>query len=171
MNTNTPLIILGSARGQSDTKEFAAYVFAQTDHHLMDLLNYSISPYDYKGVYPASDQFTELTAEMLAHDTLIFATPVYWYSMSGLMKTVFDRLTDLVTIEKASGRKFKNKHVLLIAVGADPELPEGFEIPFKNTAAYFEMQYKGCVYFSTDQIELERDKSGKRKMFIEMLKG
>ena len=28
------------------------------------------------------------------YDTLIFATPVYWYSMSGIMKVFFDRKND-----------------------------------------------------------------------------
>lgn len=43
------------------------------------------------------------------YETLILATPVYWYSMSGIMKVFFDRLTDLLTIEKEFGRKLRGK--------------------------------------------------------------
>ncbi len=43
------------------------------------------------------------------YDVLIFATPVYWYSMSGIMKVFFDRITDLLTIKKDIGRKLKGK--------------------------------------------------------------
>lgn len=67
---------------------------------------------------------------MLHDDKIIFATPVYWYSMSGLMKTFFDRLTDLVTIQKSVGRKLKGKETFLFAVGTDDLLPAGFTIPF-----------------------------------------
>ena len=99
MTEQIPLIILGSARQQSDTKSFVDFVFNKIDHKLVDLLKYNISSYNYTGTYPTSDNFKQLTEEILNHDIIIFATPVYWYSMSGLMKNLFHRFTDLVTIK------------------------------------------------------------------------
>ena len=170
MTEQIPLIILGSARQQSDTKSYVDFIFNQTDHKLVDLLKYKISSYNYNGTYPSSDNFNELTEEILNHDIIIFATPVYWYSMSGLMKNVFDRFTDLVTIQKATGRKLKNKNVFLLAVGTDQQLPDGFEIPFKRTADYLEMNYKGCAYFSTDNKYSDKEMSHNRQTFIDMVK-
>ena len=161
---------MGSARQQSDTKSYVDFAFKQTEHKLFDLLENNISSYNYNRVYPASDNFNQLIEEILNHDIIIFATPVYWYSMSGLMKNVFDRFTDLVTIQKATGRKLKNKSVFLLAVGPDQELPDGFEIPFQKTAVYLGMHYKGCAYFSTDKKYSDRDKSETRQTFIEMVK-
>ncbi len=163
MTKQIPLIILGSARQESDTKSYVDFVFDQTEHNLYDLLKYNISSYNYSGVYPSSDNFKQLIEELLNHDIIIFATPVYWYSMSGLMKNVFDRFTDLVTIQKATGRKLKNKSVFLLAVGTDQKLPDGFEIPFQKTADYLEMNYKGCAYFSTDNKHSDKDKSDTRQ--------
>ncbi|MCP4458779.1 MAG: NAD(P)H-dependent oxidoreductase [Cytophagales bacterium] len=37
------------------------------------------------------------------------ATPVYWYSMSGIMKVFLDRIYDVLTIEKELGRKLHGK--------------------------------------------------------------
>ena len=87
--------------------------------------------------------------------------------MSGHMKILFDRFTDLVTIKKEVGRKIKGKSILLFAVGADPEIPEGFEIPFKLTAQYLDMKYKGYIYFNTKKDSLKQQKSDKVKMFLD----
>ncbi len=162
-----PLVILGSARKQSDTLFYVDFVFKNTGVKVIDLLDFNIAAYNYKEHYPENDMFLELVSEMLNHETIIFATPVYWYSMSGLMKIFFDRLTDLVTTEKHSGRKLKGKSISLLAVGADEVLPDGFEIPFKSTADYFGMNYKACVYFSTDHPKQEKEKM--RKAFIDCL--
>jgi multimeric flavodoxin WrbA len=164
-----PLIILGSARQQSDTKFFVDFVFNGIEHRLTDLLSHKISFYNYNGTYPSSDRFKTIVADILTHKTIIFATPVYWYSMSGLMKNLFDRFTDLVTIQKEKGRQLKGKSIFLLAVGSDLAIPSGFEIPFKNTADYLGMHYKGCAYFSTDKNCSDNTKAETRQTFINMV--
>jgi multimeric flavodoxin WrbA len=124
---------------------------------LIDLLDFHISPYDYSSNYPATDDFPKVIDELLQHQVIVFATPVYWYAMSGLMKTFIDRFTDLVTIKKESGRKLQGKLVFLLTVGADRELPGGFEIPFKLTSDYLNMTYQDCIYFSTKFPESEKN--------------
>jgi multimeric flavodoxin WrbA len=164
-----PLIIIGSSRKPSDTKSFVNDVFRNTPHKQLDLLDFKIIPYNYDGIYPADD-FNKLAEEILQHDTIIFATPVYWYAMSAVMKQVFDRFTDLVTIRKATGRLLKGKNIFLIAVGDNAEIPEGFEIPFKNTAEYLDMKYGGCIYFSTGHEANEDQKRSEKKLFIDAVK-
>jgi NAD(P)H-dependent FMN reductase len=143
-----PLVILGSARAAGDTSRLVNVLFAEQEIQVLDLLDHPIYPYSYEGSYPATDCFDQVVAQLLKHPLLIFATPVYWYSMSGLMKNFFDRLTDLVTIEKRKGRQLQRKKVLLLAVGSDEELPEGFEVPFRRTAEYLDMEYLGHFYSS-----------------------
>lgn len=170
MTEQVPLIIIGSARQKGDTRSCVDFVFNQTDHKVLDLLEQNISTYNYTGDYPSTDNFKEVTEEILNHDVIVFATPVYWYSMSSLMKNLFDRFTDLVTIQKTTGRKLKNKTVFLLAVGTDPILPDGFEIPFKLTAKYLDMNYKGYLYFSSDDLTLNGEKSQHRQEFINLIK-
>ena len=170
MNKKRLLVIIGSARQQGDTKAYVDYVFDTTEYTLIDLSDYHIAPYQYQGEYPAADTFNLLTEDILNHDIIIFATPVYWYAMSGSMKALFDRFTDLVTIQKMTGRKLKGKQILLLAVGSDADIPEGFEIPFKHTAVYLGMQYHGAVYFSTSKKIPDPDKSAKKQIFIDRVK-
>lgn len=148
-----PLVILGSARKNSDTRKVIDLLFDPVEIHLLDLLDHQVFPYDYTGAYPPEDAFATVTESLLQHEAIIFATPVYWYAMSGLLKNLFDRLTDLATIQKQTGRKLKGKKTFLIAVGAEAILPEGFEVPFRSTSAYFGMHFTGTLYNRTGQKE------------------
>jgi multimeric flavodoxin WrbA len=146
-----PLVIIGSARKNGDTHQLVNSLFKETD--TLDLLDYRIYPYSYTGAYPADDQFEEVVQVMLCHKALVFATPVYWYTMSSLMKTLFDRLTDIVTIHKQAGRQMAGKETYLIAAGSEQVLPDGFEAPFKLTSKYFKMNYKGSYYCKTKDLD------------------
>ena len=147
--SDKPLVILGTARKHSDTEHFISVVFAKTDHKLIDLLDFNIAPYNYPNKYPGDDGFLKVIDEIMDHRAIVFATPVYWYAMSGIMKIFFDRLNDLTSLHKHAGEKLKGKSVFLLAAGYDELLPDGFEIPFQLTAGYFHMHYKGCIYHST----------------------
>ncbi|MCQ6959461.1 flavodoxin family protein [Mucilaginibacter aquariorum] len=146
---NRSLVILGSNRKNSLTEAITRKALQQTEFDMIDLLDHKIAHYNYDGHYPAGDEFEAIISKTLPYNNIIFATPVYWYSMSGVMKVFFDRLTDLITIKKDLGRGLRGKSASMIAVGADTTIPDGFEVPFKHTAAYLGLQYKGCTYYPT----------------------
>lgn len=168
--TDKILIILGSARKESDTRFYVDFVFQNIDHEIIDLLDLRISPYSYEDKYRGNDDFLKTIDEMLKYDIIVFATPVYWYSMSGKMKILFDRLTDIVTTKKDIGRKLTNKIISLVAVGTDKELPEGFEIPFISTSLYFNLTYSSSIYFSTKHILSNKEQNELRIKHINQLK-
>jgi NAD(P)H-dependent FMN reductase len=116
-----PLILIGSARHDSDTKKLAHVLFPAGSVKIVDLLDYIIYPYSYEGLYPADDEFSEVCEIIRQHEKVVFCTPVYWYAMSGLMKIFFDRLTDLVTIQKKTGRSMAGKK--LIWLQSEPKKP------------------------------------------------
>ena len=116
----------------------------------MVLPHHAIGGYDYNHAN-ADDDFAAIADAMIAAQTIIFATPVYWYAMSAPLKIFFDRLTDLTENLKAQGKALTGKSIWMIATGTEAELPEGFEIPFARTADYFGMRYRGCVYLYTGQ--------------------
>lgn len=147
-----PLVIIGSARKDGDTYRLVCSFLKGKTAGIVDLLDYKIYPYSYTGTYPIDDQFEKIVQLMLRHKAIIFATPIYWYAMSGLMKTFFDRLTDIVTIDKKAARQMAGKVTYLLAVGADEVLPHGFEEPFILTSAYFDMKYNGSYYCNTKNL-------------------
>ncbi|WP_205501994.1 flavodoxin family protein [Rufibacter psychrotolerans] len=161
-----PLILLASARPDSDTRRLVEKVFQETPHQILDLREHTISPYSYENEYPAQDDFLAVINRVLQYQVLVLATPVYWYAMSGLLKTFFDRLTDLVTVHKPLGRKLKGKALFLLAVGADAELPDGFEVPFKLTAKYLGMAYGRSLYASTEEVETDLYHLGDHREFL-----
>ncbi|PKP17780.1 MAG: FMN reductase [Bacteroidetes bacterium HGW-Bacteroidetes-23] len=80
------------------------------------------------------------------YEILIFATPVYWYSMSGIMKVFFDRFTDLLDNHQELGRKLRTKKMAILSSSIGNNLGETFWIPFIETANYLGMNYIGNLH-------------------------
>jgi len=142
------LIIFGSSRNDGGTKEAVEAVFGNRNVPAIDLLTQNISYYDYNNAHE-NDDFFAVIEEMTKADKIIFATPVYWYTMSAIMKTLFDRFTDLITVKKEPRKMLKGKECYVISCGADEKMPICFEEPFSATCNYLGMEYKGCFYYST----------------------
>ena len=124
----------------------AHYVSSKTDFPIIDLKQKKIAEFDYNHEYDLDDQFLPLIRQILEeYDTLVFASPVYWYSMSGIMKTFFDRISDLLTLEKDTGRKFRGKSMAVISCSS-PDLVEGYYMPFRKSADYLGLEYKAEVH-------------------------
>jgi len=165
-----PLVILASSRKESDTESFLNKVFEYIYYDKIDLLDYNIAPFNYSNTYPRNDQFDKVVDRILEHQVIVFATPVYWYSMSGLLKGLFDRFTDLITAKKQIGRQLEGKSIFLIAVGADKEMPEGFEVPFSLTADYLNQLYQGSIYYSTKSAKSTNDFDNRLTFFRDKIK-
>ena len=149
------LIVQGSARLDGDTAKAAAALGSKLGPHaaLVNLHALDIRPFDYADPHQ-DDDFGGLAERLLAHRSLVFATPVYWYAMSGPMKTLFDRLSDLLAPRDPArrGRDLAGREVWLLAVGSDPALPLGFEKPFAMTADYLAMRWRGAYYVRSGKL-------------------
>jgi hypothetical protein len=49
-------------------------VFANDDYELLDLLDFSISPYSYLNSYSGTDEFLKVIDELVKHQVIVFAT-------------------------------------------------------------------------------------------------
>ncbi len=139
------IVINGSNRHNSNTARAIKSKCPFPEYEIIHLVDYDIKHYDYCNE-KEDDDFLRLVDKVLSSNIVIFATPVYWYSMSGRMKVFFDRLTDLITSQKEFGRRLKGKKIYLITQGSDEVLPTGFDVPFRNTANYFEMDFCETFY-------------------------
>ena len=68
-----------------------------------------------------ADDSREIVAKMKTSDVLAFATPVYYYEMSGQMKTLLDRANPLFDTDYA----FTKAYLLATAAEDEPETVEG----------------------------------------------
>jgi multimeric flavodoxin WrbA len=117
----------------------------QNTFDVYNLKDYSISSFDYKHKN-INDDFIPLIKELLKYDHIVFASPVYWYSMTSQMKVFFDRLSDLLHVKKKLGRKLRGKLCSIISTGASAEPERSFEETFINSFEYLDMNYKGMLY-------------------------
>ena len=136
------VIIIGSARSNGNTHIIVSKLQEQTGFDLVDLKHYQINHFDYD--FKNEDDFNMLFKKLTAtYETFVFATPIYWYTMSGVMKVFFDRMSDFLFQEKEIGRRLRHKKMGVISCGSDIELKQGFEMPFVESAAYLGMEYLG----------------------------
>ncbi|MFT4642420.1 MAG: multimeric flavodoxin WrbA [Candidatus Azotimanducaceae bacterium] len=143
---NTTVIIQGSSKSNGDTNTILNYLNTSNQFDIIDLNTKNIGHFDYD-FKNANDDFLPLMEEIIEkYDTIIFATPVYWYSMSGILKVFFDRISDLLKTEKDIGRKLRGKSMAMISCSNANDLKEGFSMPFIETANYLGMSYLGDIH-------------------------
>ena len=160
--------LLGSSASDGNTARLARAVFRQLpDSALINLGGLNIAPYDYQHRHHGDD-FLPVAQRMTKAQAIIFASPVYWYSMSAQMKVFFDRLSDLTEDYKPLGKSLAGKTAFLIATGGAPEAPASFTQPFIDTAGYFNMHWGGEIYSRNDALEEEEIEAfAKRVMSVE----
>ncbi|MEP0177368.1 MAG: NAD(P)H-dependent oxidoreductase [Paraglaciecola sp.] len=143
----TTAILFSSSRAAGDTFHIVKYLSDNSAIQMFNLSEYNISFYDYEHQNNADD-FLPLMAKLVQFEHIIFATPMYWYSMCAQMKVFIDRLSDLLTIDKPLGRQLRGKQCSLISTGYDSNAPDCLWQPFELTAKYLGMHYKEMLYLS-----------------------
>jgi multimeric flavodoxin WrbA len=61
------------------------------------------------------DDAIEIAEKVKNADTLVFTTPIYYYEMSGQMKTLLDRMNPLYTAD------YRFRHVYMLSTAAEDE--------------------------------------------------
>lgn len=158
------LIILGSSRKDGDTYKMVDELIKLSDLDLIDLNDYNFSYYDYEHKNLDDDYLSLMRRIIAKYDVLIFATPVYWYAMSGIMKVFFDRITDLLDEEKDLGRKLRGKSMAALSCSVGDNLGESFWLPFSETARYLGMEYLGSLHTIANNDETENLKEFVQKI-------
>lgn len=90
-----------------------------------------------------NDDAIVIAEKMLNADAICFATPIYYYSMSGQMKTLLDRCNSLY----CSDYKFRNVYLLMSAAEDDANTPEKTITALQGWIECFEKAtLMGCVF-------------------------
>lgn len=89
------------------------------------------------------DDAGEIVEKMLHANVLVFATPVYYYEMSGQMKTLLDRANPLYTADYA----YRDVYLLATAADEDEHAIDGAKKGLEGFVACFERaRFAGYVF-------------------------
>lgn len=79
------------------------------------------------------DDFNTLAPEILEADTIVFITPVYWYSFPAQIKAVIDKIFSLVV----GGKYVAGKECALITCCEEDDISvmDGVRLPLERSAA------------------------------------
>jgi len=138
------IIIQASSRSKGDTFKIVSYLQEQTGFDVIDLSQKRINHFDYE-FKNQDDDFNDLFKNIvLNYKTIVFATPIYWYTMSGLLKVFMDRISNFFLYkEKDFGRLLREKQMAVLSCSNEDKLFEGFTMPFVETANYLGMDFLG----------------------------
>ncbi|WP_299608766.1 NAD(P)H-dependent oxidoreductase [uncultured Aquimarina sp.] len=164
------IIIQGSSRSNGDTHTVVSYLENVTGFDVIDLNQRDINYFDYE--FQNKDDFEIIFKNMVQnYQTIVLATPVYWYTMSGVMKVFLDRISDYLYKEKDFGRMLRGKEMAMISCSNDDDRVEEFSMPFSRSAAYLGMEYVGDVHAWIKNNELSSEVKEKINAFALKIKG
>lgn len=89
--TMSILFINSSRNKEGNTARMGENLLQGLDYQKLDLIDYKLFPL---GQDAADDQFLEVWNQMLAAQTIVIGTPVYWHSMASSLKILIDRMYD-----------------------------------------------------------------------------
>ncbi|WP_078577748.1 flavodoxin family protein [Salipaludibacillus agaradhaerens] len=121
------MLLLGSSRKKGNSEQLAQDVLKDVPHTEVFLHDKTMNPIIDKrhtagGFTRVDDDYEELLQQFLAHDIVIFATPLYWFGMSGQMKTFFDRWSQYLRDERFDLKaKLAEKKAYVIITGNKPD--------------------------------------------------
>ena len=111
-----------------------------------------------------NDDAVEIAKKVKNADTLVFATPIYYYEMSGQMKTLLDRLNPLYP----SDYRFRNVYMLSTAAEDETFVPEKAVSGLNGWVECFEKAlFKGLLFCGgiNDMGEAEGKEEEKREAY------
>jgi multimeric flavodoxin WrbA len=145
------IALLSSSRRRGNTGRLIDRIASQLDIEVIDLAGRRISPYDYDHGN-RNDEFEPLITRVLAHDQIIFATPIYWYAVSPAMKVFLDRISDLLELPDllSKGRQLRGKRAYVVCTSSGAEPSGAFTDAFLETFNYLGMRFGGMLHVNCE---------------------
>lgn len=117
---------IGSTREYSNSEILTDYVLKGIPSQKLYIKNLNIQPihdlrHSKNGFQFIDDDYDQVIQALLTSDIVIFTTPIYWYSMSGIMKNMVDRLSHAIRDERFPQlkEKLQTTEAIVLAVGGD----------------------------------------------------
>jgi multimeric flavodoxin WrbA len=139
--------LFASSRRHGNTGQLMDRVASDLQIEVVDLTQKNISAFDYEH-RNRQDDFESLIDHVLEFEQIIFASPVYWYSVCSPMKVFLDRISDLLDVPDllAKGRRLRGKDVYVLCTSIEHEPDSPFINAWRETCTYLGMNYRGLLH-------------------------
>ena len=141
------IALFASSRRNGNTGQLMDRIAKELAIEVVDLGNARMSAYDYEH-RNRDDDFEPLMKRVLDFDQIIFASPVYWYSVSPPMKVFLDRISDFLDLPDLldQGRRLRGKQAYIVCTSVDDEVSKAFLDALTDTFQYLGMRFGGIVH-------------------------
>ena len=117
LNDDDRILFINASQRQNGNTARVSQRIITAPHQQLNLVDYKI--YQIGQNYP-DDQFAQVAEQIQQASYLIIGTPVYWHAMSGYLKVLLERLSQMDHPEMLRG-----KRISVFVQGADPSDTEG----------------------------------------------
>lgn len=141
------IALFSSSRRRGNTGQLMDRIALELGCEVVDLGALRMSAFDYEH-RNRDDDFEPLMNRVLAHEQIIFATPIYWYAVSPAMKVFLDRISDYLELPDLLplGRRLRGKSAYVVCTSISDEPAEAFTSAWRETADYLGMRFGGLVH-------------------------
>lgn len=146
------LFMNASPNKNGATNRIAEELLKGKNYEKMQMSDYEVSQY---GAVRENDQIKEMLNIIKDYDTLVIGTPVYFYTISGILKTFVDRLYLLPEADVLKGKK-----LYFFAQGYSPDE--------ETKKSIYHFITKSSQYIQTDLKKVVIDNSIGKKILSEI---
>lgn len=115
---------------------------------------------DKEGKCHIVDDMSIIGERMRSNELIVFGSPVYYSTVSGLMKDFFDRMNPFYSNKQLGG-----KSLVSVYVGAQPNMPDKALAIMETMANSMGMNLVGDLYISAERPQdVENDPEGIKKI-------
>lgn len=136
---NKILFMNASPNKNGSTVNIANMLLKDSSYDVMEMSNYNVSQY---GAIRDNDQIKDMLNIIKDYDTLVIGTPVYFYTVSGILKTFIDRLYLLDEAECLKGKKL---YFFAQGYAPDEETEKTINYLITKMANLFKIELKALV--------------------------
>jgi multimeric flavodoxin WrbA len=173
-------LILGSPRKGGNT-ETLAEAFLSSSEKTERVDRFRLQEMDFSGCTDCrqcwsqggpcviEDGLKPLYASLKDSDAILFASPLYWYSWSGPVKTLWDRFLPFAYGDKPGAFTLEGKKAILVSAAGDAEGScfQGLLFSFRRSCSLLKMTIAGEFCFTGLH---GRDEASKRSELLQKLR-
>ena len=155
-------ILVGSSRKGGNSELLTDFVVQDIEHEKVYVKDLHIRPIEdlrhtRNCFQVVNDDYDGLVKSIMKSDVVIFATPIYWYSMSGVMKNMIDRLSQAIRDERYPNLKehLKTMQTIVVVVGGDEPRIKGLPLiqQFQYIFDFLNMTFSSYIIGEANQPE------------------